>query len=353
MDAIDDVGSGSTQLSTSFTFDPNDLIEIDIVSGDIQGSPLDGELDYSQIIFARITVIRDGVRYDLDVNDGSKIKETGGADSGTKEQGDSFFTTNDDVTLNDPAFGPSVSGTLAFSIDETFIDANGDPVDPIIARSRPDLDTNGDGDPDSGTPFNNENFNTGTVLSPPPIPCFVRGSKIETGDGPKLVEDLKVGDYVLTLDNGLQQIRWIGRVKVPSSGKFAPIVVSQGALGNRQELRVSPEHRVLISGWKAELLYGLDQVLVAAKHLCNGNTIYRSCDGEPVEYFHLMFDQHELLLSSGLWSESYFVDPSRVEFLPSPIETELRTLFPETSKTYRTMVIARPTLKRFEAKALV
>ncbi|WP_170465378.1 Hint domain-containing protein [Ruegeria arenilitoris] len=352
VDAIDDVGSGSTQLSTSFTFEATDLIEIDIVSGDIQGPPLNGEFDYSQIIFTRVSVIRDGIRYDLDVNDGSKIKETGGADSGTKEQGDSFFTTNDDVTLDDPEFGSSISGTLAFSIDETFIDTDGNSVDPIIPRSRPDLDTNGDGDPDGGTVFNNENFNIGTVLSPPPIPCFVRGSLIETREGLRPVEDLKVGDYVLTHDNGLRQIRWIGKVTVHAIGKLAPIVIAKGALGNFRELRVSPEHRVLLSGWKAELLFGLDEALVAAKHLCNGDTIYRNYSADPVEYFHLMFDQHELLLSSGVWSESYYFDPHRTEFNSTPMEAELSRLFSKQIHSMQRMQVARPTLKGFEAKAL-
>ncbi len=353
VDAIDDVGSGSSQLSTSFTFEATDLIEIDIVSGDIQGPPLDGELDYDQIIFTRVSVIRDGIQYDLDVNDGSKIKETGGPDSGAKEQGDSFFTTNDDDTLDDPEFGSSISGTLAFSIDETFIDSDGNPVDPIIARSRPDLDTNGDGDPDSGTPFNNENFNIGTAVSPPPIPCFVRGSTIETRDGPRPVEDLKVGDYVRTLDNGLQQIRWIGSVTVSALGKLAPIIVAKGALGNTQELRVSREHRILLTGWKAELLFGLDEALVAAKHLCNGDTIYRHCNAQPVEYFHLMFDQHELLLSSGIWSESYYFDPLRTEAMSGPVEAELRRLFPDEFQSSQRMKFARPTLKSFKVKALV
>ena len=42
------------------------------------------------------------------------------------------------------------------------------------------------------------------------IPCFTPGTLIATPQGERKVEDLQAGDRVITRDNGIQEIRWIG-----------------------------------------------------------------------------------------------------------------------------------------------
>lgn len=160
------------------------------------------------------------------------------------------------------------------------------------------------------------------------VTCFVRTTEIETVDGPVPVERLKVGDLLRTVDNGFQPLRWIGSRRVAAQGDFAPILFSKGALGNDKPLRVSPQHRVLLSGWRAELFFGQPEVLASAKSLVNGDTIVREVGGE-VEYFHILFDQHELVYSAGIETESFH--PGRLGWstLSQAAREEILNLFPE------------------------
>ena len=160
------------------------------------------------------------------------------------------------------------------------------------------------------------------------IPCFTRGARIATPDGEVAVEDLRVGDSVWTLDNSAQTIRWIGSKRVAAIGPLAPVLIPEGTLGNNRDIRVSPQHRMLISGWQAELFFGEAEVLVAAKHLVDGSVI-RSVPGGEVEYFHILFDRHEIVLADGAPSESFHPGDQGLAGLGEATRAELLTLFPE------------------------
>lgn len=167
-----------------------------------------------------------------------------------------------------------------------------------------------------------------------PPPCFVAGTSIETANGHVLVENLKTGDLVITMDSGLQAIRWIGARKVTATGKLAPIVFQAGAVGNVRKLRVSPQHRMLITNWKAELYFGQFEVLVAAKHLINNDTIYQ-CATDEVEYFHLMFDKHEIIFAEDAPTESFYPGESAINTLNSAAREELFEIFPELENSIK------------------
>ncbi len=130
------------------------------------------------------------------------------------------------------------------------------------------------------------------------VPCFTRGTLIKTDQGERPIEELAAGDMVLTMDHGYQPIRWIGSTKRAATGDLAPILIRKGALGNDRDLRVSPQHRMLLQGWQAELLFGELEVLATAKSLLNDHSILRDEGGE-VEYFHMLFDTHEIIWAEG------------------------------------------------------
>ncbi|MES0865005.1 Hint domain-containing protein, partial [Ruegeria sp. SCPT10] len=160
------------------------------------------------------------------------------------------------------------------------------------------------------------------------VPCFVSGTEIATAKGLTTVERLKVGDRVITRDNGLQEIRWIGSKRVSALGKLAPIRIAPGVLGsNDQYLWLSPNHRVLKNSADMGALFGESEVLVAAKHLVGQPGITRQ-PGGTVEYFHILFDAHELVLSNDLWTESFFPG-SEVLAQDSEMREEILNLFPE------------------------
>lgn len=135
--------------------------------------------------------------------------------------------------------------------------------------------------------------------------CFTRGVLIDTAHGPRPVERIAVGDLVLTADAGLQRVTWTGCATVAARGGMAPVRISAETLGNTRDLLVSPQHRILIEGWAAEVFAGIDGVLVPAKHLVDGEKI-RIVESRSVTYLHLGFDRHHLVRSEGIWTESHF-----------------------------------------------
>lgn len=160
------------------------------------------------------------------------------------------------------------------------------------------------------------------------LACFAEGTRLDTPDGPRRIERLRPGDMVLTRDDGPQPVRWIGARMVPGTGRFAPICVSKGTLGATEDTYVSPQHRVLVTGWQAELLCGATEVLMPAKGLVNGTTV-RRVPRAFVRYVHLMFDRHQIVTSAGVDSESFYPGSTGVRGLDQPVAEELFALFPE------------------------
>ena len=153
--------------------------------------------------------------------------------------------------------------------------------------------------------------------TPPTVPCFVKGTLIATPTGPLPIEALKPGDLVETLDHGPLPLRWIGARTVDGQGDFAPVLIRAGALGNRRDLRVSPQHRMQIDDWRAALWFGAPRVLVAAQHLINGTTIRRAPTCR-VTYLHMLFDHHAIVLAEGIPAESLHLGQTALASLPGP-----------------------------------
>ena len=112
--------------------------------------------------------------------------------------------------------------------------------------------------------------NTGARQKFAEVACvsFTRGTHITMASGAQTpIEELKVGDMVLTRDDGPRQIRWIGQSTVRAVGEFAPIRIRAGALNNSGDLLVSPDHRLFIYQRSDELGAGRSEVLVRARHL--------------------------------------------------------------------------------------
>ncbi|XHE54688.1 Hint domain-containing protein [Phaeobacter sp. BS34] len=214
----------------------------------------------------------------------------------------------------------------------------------------------GDGDVEdfafTYTASNGTNSDVGYVEATS-IPCFVVSSRMLTDRGLVPVEALQPGDLVMTRDDGLQPLRWIGSRRVQAQGRFAPIRIKAGALGEHDDLWVSPQHRILLSNGMAEMLFGAHEVLVAAKDLVNDRSITRKPGGE-VTYVHVLFDDHQLVVSEGLVTESFQPGPQTSRQFDQDVLDELQALFPDldprTGEGYGPA--ARPSLRSYEARLL-
>lgn len=168
--------------------------------------------------------------------------------------------------------------------------------------------------------------------------CFASGTLIETQQGPVPIEDLRAGDQVLTHDHGLRPIRWIGSrslsgAELEAQPRLRPILIRANALGDgypKQDLVVSQQHRILVSSAVAMRMFDCQDVLIPAKKLLPLNGIdYSSNTAESVEYFHMLFDRHELIWSNGALTESLFTGPEALRTVTAEARQEIQDLFPE------------------------
>lgn len=167
--------------------------------------------------------------------------------------------------------------------------------------------------------------------------CFVRGVLIATTKGPKRVETLKIGDLVLTKDNGSKPVRWIGHRKIgaellASKPELAPIRIKVGALGPNmpeKDLVVSQQHRILVRSKIAQKMFDGNEVLVAAKLLLDIDGIEICDDMIEVDYFHLLFDQHEIIFANGAETESLYTGRQALKSVSIAARVELFAIFPD------------------------
>lgn len=172
------------------------------------------------------------------------------------------------------------------------------------------------------------------------VVCFARGTLIETSCGQVAIETLQAGDLVKTMDHGFQKLRWIGsrqldKVDLRQHPELLPVRIKAGALGKnlpKKDLTVSPQHRILVRSEIAQRMFGTLEVLIPANKLLTIEGIDIDEDAVSVEYFHMLFDRHEVVFSHGAATESLFTGPEAIRTLTKEARQEVFTLFPELAE---------------------
>ncbi|WP_242650967.1 Hint domain-containing protein [Yoonia tamlensis] len=194
------------------------------------------------------------------------------------------------------------------------------------------------------------------------VPCFTPGTAIATPRGEVLVENLTVGSRVLTRDNGIQHISWVGH-KVVSANDMSitqsirPITFKAGSLGGglpERDMMVSPFHRMLVVSEMAQMYFEQNEVLVYAKDLLRLQGVGIGPIQET-KYIHFMCEHHEIVLSNGSWTETFQPGDHSLKGVDAPQREELFRLFPQlaTIEGRRKYRAARKTLQQKEAKLLL
>ena len=191
------------------------------------------------------------------------------------------------------------------------------------------------GDPGSGEQVVTTDHSFDVVI------CFTPGTRILTPRGEVPVEELAVGDRVVTRDHGIQPIRWIGRREINATQlamapKLRPVLIRADALGPgrpERDMRVSRQHRILIRDWRAEMMFGAeDGVLVPAHALCNDSSITEERPREGVTYLHIAFDRHEVVYADGIEAESLHPAEAMTTAVDPEQRAELLAIFPELAE---------------------
>ena len=193
------------------------------------------------------------------------------------------------------------------------------------------------------------------------VPCFTPGTAIATPRGELLVEDITVGTRVLTRDNGIQHISWVGHKNVTGQDMeitqaIRPITIKKGALGGglpERDMQVSPFHRMLVVSEMAQMYFEQNEVLVYAKDLIKLQGVGVAPE-QDIKYIHFMCEHHEIVLSNGSWTETFQPGDHSLQGVDTEQRDELFRLFPQLAtmegrKNYRA---ARKTLQKKETKLL-
>lgn len=271
-----------------------------------------------------------------------------GNDSITALNGDDtvYAESGDDrVTLSGPGNYALFGGEDPGDTDTDILD-----VSALGAANQINAITYNSGDDESGT-ITFTNGDVATFSGFEQVICFAQGTRIQTNQGYRRVENLRPGDMIQTMDNGPQPLRWVGQKSVSTFGPLAPVTFAARALGNDRILRVSPQHRMLIRGWKTEMLFGETEVLVAAKHLIGGLGITQDKRPGKVAYYHLCLDQHQIIFAEGAPTESFLPAAMGLATLSDAQRADLAKALPHLG-TARLDDPVRPILRAYEAKVL-
>ncbi|MGN7773496.1 Hint domain-containing protein [Phyllobacterium sp. 22552] len=163
-------------------------------------------------------------------------------------------------------------------------------------------------------------------------PCFVRGTLIATPDGEIAVERLKAGTVISSLNNGAVAVKWVGNRSIDPKTldkprNDLPIRILAGAIAEdmpSRDLYVSPDHCMFVNG-----------SLVPAKLLINGTTVNQPITLNPVDYYHIELEQHDVIWANGAMAETYldlgnrhvFLEPGVLQFT-SPKAYDAKACYP-------------------------
>jgi hypothetical protein len=133
------------------------------------------------------------------------------------------------------------------------------------------------------------------------IPCFAAGTRILTNRGNIPVQDLSIGETVITFGTQDRPIIWIGKTTIdllrhPDPKTVQPVRIAANALAENvpaRDLFLSPDHAIYIDGY-----------LIPAKELLNHSNITQH-KRDRITYYHIELDEHAVIFAENAAVETY------------------------------------------------
>ncbi|WP_281700584.1 Hint domain-containing protein [Acetobacter malorum] len=274
------------------------------------------------------------------INSGSKVIV---ADGGTLVLGGYATTTSDLIefsgSANTPAGGggtieiaagttPSIIGYITNITDNdtiiidgmtadnyTYVDgvytltSNGTPINGTSSFQLPAAN--------EGTKFTVTTKDGKTYLNAVDVVCFLAGSMIRTVDGDVAVENIQIGDEVVTFDwkTGAENVRpvvWAGTARATVHANLQddeagyPVRILKDAVADGvpyQDLLVTSEHCLFFDG-----------KFVPVRMLVNGSSIFYDKSITAYDYYHIETAEHSVVAANGVLTESYLDTGNRRSF---------------------------------------
>jgi hypothetical protein len=141
--------------------------------------------------------------------------------------------------------------------------------------------------------------------------CFLKGTRIRTAVGDRLVETLAAGDLLPARFGGMSVIKRVGhyhwRKAEPDESwpsAIKPVRFVRSAIDDnvpKADLFVTPSHALLIDG-----------LLVRAGDLVNGTTIAvdDAEERDELEYYHIELERHDVIEAEGAPCETLLTEPA-------------------------------------------
>ncbi len=177
------------------------------------------------------------------------------------------------------------------------------------------------------------------------VPCLVGGTSLFTRNGNRLVEDLKTGDQLFRHPRMEDSSEFATLLRLfhrrltsgdlAANPKLYPIRIMAGSLGNnlpKHDLLVSRQHRMLVQSKIAQRMFGQTEVLISAIKLTELAGVFVDESVESVDYYHLLFDQHEIIYAEGAPTESLFTGPEAMRAISPEAREEILTIFPDVAE---------------------
>ena len=140
--------------------------------------------------------------------------------------------------------------------------------------------------------------------------CFLRGTAIATDKGQVTVQDIRIGDLVLTASGQFRPVKWIGFGKVLATrgwrNSSTPVIVRKDAIADNvpnRDLHITKNHSLFIDG-----------ALIPAEFLINHRSIRWDDQAKEVELYHIELETHDVIIANGVAAETYRDDGNRWVF---------------------------------------
>ncbi|OAG77387.1 outer membrane protein [Acetobacter malorum] len=152
----------------------------------------------------------------------------------------------------------------------------------------------------------------GTILI-----CFLAGSMIRTPNGAVVVEDIQIGDQVVTFDwknnkDVTRAVIWAGkahctvRPELSDDAAGWPVRILKDAIAEGvpyKDMLITSEHCLFFDG-----------KFVPARMLVNGASIFYDKSITSYDYYHVETEQHSVITADGMLTESYLDTGNRSSF---------------------------------------
>ena len=269
----------------------------------------------------------------------------------------------DSATLPDLQSGDGVSisenGTvysfLSFNAGTPALFAQNGPAAGMTATDIPQTTGN-----ESAVSFDGTTYTPATP-NPGFIPCLTLGTYIQTADGHVKVENLQRGMPVMATSGECKNVlavfsRRVTQSELTQSPNLYPVRITAGALGKglpKVDLLVSRQHRMLVSSPIVKRMFGVPEALIAAIKLAELPGVFVDTSVTEVTYFHLVFENHEVIFAEGAPTESLLLGDEAVKALPQPVLDEIEAIFGELLLPQNTALPGRFIPKGHQQKTLV